>query len=400
MRTWKSVWLVVSIAVTVISAGSLVYAGGGGEEVCTTTNGYTTAWGRVTVGGGSEKRHLFDVDGDGWRDSISVTNWYKNPGASGSWTGYSIGNTDYPSPMYGRRVGDVDGDGLPDLVFGVGRNYPSPDRNRVYAFINPGTTGTWTRYHIGTLPDAPDGIETVAIADMNNDGHADILAGGECTLLRWYVNPGYMTGNWSYYTVYDFSQDVEGMVIKDFNNDNYLDIAVTVCSPNGLSGGTYVLTNPKTESGNWSRKTVDGDRYSCVQSISAGDVNGDGWNDVILSNRQPFVDSYLYWYKNPKGSGSWTRYRIDTLSTNHLAGWPPEVADIDLDGKPDVICYRNSANVTYWYGNRDGGDTWKRNKIYAGRITPLSYGVGDANNDGDLDIISGGNLYKNPKPGF
>jgi len=214
-----------------------------------------TEWERISIGGGSTKRYLFDVNNDGYVDSISTTHWYENPGdGSGSWTSYSIGNTDYPNTD-GKRVGDVNGDGWPDLVIGVGRSYPAPDRNRIYAFINPKDTGTWDRYHIGTLPDAPDGAETVAIGDMNNDNYPDILAGGECKQLRWYVNPGSMQDNWENHilaenvisgTLFFFGTDyadIEGAAIGHFNDDDgdsvcgddndYRDVAITACSSNG-----------------------------------------------------------------------------------------------------------------------------------------------------------------------
>ncbi len=130
--------------------------------------------------------------------------------------------------------------------------------------------------------------------------------------------------------------------------------------------------------------------------LNEGKIDGDNLNDVVFANRQPYYSSNLYWYKNPAGAGSWTRHTIDTLSTEHLKGSPPEIADIDLDGKPDVICYRYDSSATYWYKNPGGGSSWAKNKIYDGNIGDHK-GVGDADNDGDPDIIVGGYLYVNPK---
>ena len=364
-------------------------------------------WQRVPIGGGSEPRYLQDVNNDGWVDSISTTRWYKNPGdGTVNWTGFSIGNTDFPFPC-GRIVGDVNGDGLPDLVIGVGQNYPAPDRNKIFAFINPGDTGTWTRYHIGTLPDSADGVEAVGIGDMNNDGHPDILAGGESAELRWYVNPGTIRDDWVYHIIHHFrfqrgdrwiTTDVEDLLIKDFNNDNFSDVAVATSSPHGCFGSVQVFWNPRIETGNWLRIQLENEAVwasmrSVIRSLAAGDIDQDGRIDIVFANCQPLQATALFWYRN-NGASPWTRYTIDILSNEHLKHSRPVVADIDLDGKLDVICFRYDSGATYWYKNPGGGGSWTRIKIYGTAL--LDQGVGDVDQDGDVDIISAGFWYKNP----
>jgi hypothetical protein len=362
-------------------------------------------WERIDIGSGSMKRYLQDVDQElvgsfYYVDSLTPTAWYKNLGdGGGNWPSYSTGWDIYGYD--GQRAGDIDGDGLPDMVVGTtGTQSSSPINNAILVAVNPGDEGLWDcdesnddhGYHIGTLPATEDGVETVAIGDMNNDGYPDILAGGECTLLRWYINPGYMTDNWDYYTVGDFSRDVEGMVIADFNNDDYLDVAVNTCHGWGFSGRVYVLLNPQAEEGDWDCYTLDSTRQarSSMETIAAGDIDQDGWNDVVFAN--VFGTNYLFWYENLGGGTSWTRHTIDTV---YSEGSCPGVADIDLDGLPDVICYHDGDDVTYWYGNLDGGSTWQKNRIYGGFA--LYHGaVGDVNNDGDPDIINSGYLYVNP----
>lgn len=382
-------------------------------------------WERKSIGGGSVKRYLFDVNKDGYVDSLSVNHWYKNPKGGGDewqaiatgWNqeehrdGYQVGHPNMARFVDTTRAGDINGDGWPDMVVGTpGADWPTvPPENMkdsIYVAINPKNEGSWSFYYIGTLPAKEDGVETVAIGDMNNDGMPDILAGGECKELRWYVNPGSpMQSNWTeHYTLgknFDQSRldgyaDVEGIVIGHFDSDNYLDVAITTCSPNGLCGGTFVLTNPQSKTGKWLCTEVAGNKYSCIESIAMGDIDGNGRNDVVLSNSQPFVVSRLYWYENPD-SGPWTQHTIDTLSAEHLGGRKPEVTDVDRDGDLDVICYHKDDGVTYWYENNGDGTSWKKHRIRQGDIGSR-YAVGDVDKDGDLDIISGGYWYMNPVP--
>jgi len=163
-----------------------------------------------------------------------------------------------------------------------------------------------------------------------------------------------------------------------------------------LSEGTCTFFNPFPGSNTG--------KYSCIESIGKGDIDGDGWNDVVLADRRPYStdpestagDSRLYWYQNPQGTGLWTQYEIGILSTNHLSGYPPEIVDVDLDGDSDVICYSIDGGATYWYENYGGGASWTNHPIYG--VSMYNYAVGDVDNDNDQDIISDGYWYVNPIP--
>ena len=149
-------------------------------------------------------------------------------------------------------VGDLNGDGLPDVVLGV--NFASP-----LLYLNNGTETPFQGV-IGSPVAAGDSQQQAFIADVNADGHPDIVAVGFNSPTKIYLNNG---------TVAPFS-GVGGIsiggsdtstyaAIADVNGDGFPDIAVANTNhipsrlylSNGaaLTGGSYSTVNIGTDLG-------------------------------------------------------------------------------------------------------------------------------------------------------
>jgi len=367
------------------------------------------AWEKVNVGGGSMKHVLTDVDGDGHVDSIAVDKWRKNPDkctgnwatiltgwAKEQWNGsYQVGHASIVSYVNSQRVGDINGDGLPDMVIGTygsnaSKNVPANMRDTIYAAINPGNAGEWFFYHIGNLPTTTNGCEVVDIGDLNKDGYPDILAGGESNELRVYVNPGTMSNDWTYHTLYSnvSGLHIKGIALADFNNDTYTDIVISVSSSDAASGKLLVLLNPHVITDPWTLVEVDTSCWSCMETVTTEDIDGDGNKDIVFANRQHGRATDLSWYRNT-GTG-WTRNNVASLSTAQLNGFMSASVDLDQDNQLDILCYSIDGGGTFWYKN----PSWTATLITSDVIN--NYAVGDIDNDGDKDIICNGFWYKNP----
>jgi hypothetical protein len=124
------------------------------------------------------------------------------------------------------------------------------------------------------------------------------------------------------------------------------------------------------------------------------DVNGDGHDDIIAAVGES--NSAICWFEN-SGSG-WTKHIVDqAIGDLGLNSWI-KTADIDKDGKLDVI-HGNATNYAIiWYRNKGDG-TFAKTVIASD--TPVGCGTAvDIDLDGDIDIVNGKLILYHEKDKF
>jgi hypothetical protein len=345
--------------------------GNGGDNVVWFENlGGGDSWSRHSIGAHGNWVHdieVADFDGDGKLDVITHGNgthlWYQ--GGTDSWVDRNLSSIDKTKEGIG--IGDVDGDGRIDFVQGG------------WWFRNPiSRTGTWTAYQFASGYDG--GSYTAAIGDLNGDGRLDIVVSEQHSRseLAWYVGPtDPRQGGWIKYKL-DGDIGAHKLNIADLNNDGLADLVV------GLELAELRLyVNNGGLAPTFSRKTVNS---TGCHNARVSDVTGDGLADILCANylNNPPVELWINQPPSTLALNRWQYINIDStrekLNTGYAA-FGLAFGDIDRDGRTDIVSGK------YFYRN-PGGDltaAWTRVTFPVDADAML---VMDVDGDAQLDVIA------------
>ncbi|MEZ0110824.1 PKD repeat protein [Catenulispora sp. EB89] len=186
--------------------------------------------------------------------------------------------------------------------------------------------------------------------------------------------------------------------MADFNHDGHVDLAVV--DPNGNlmlypgTGGSGTNT--------FGSSVLLGTGFSSWNRLMVGDVNGDGFPDLLAVN----ASGQLWLFPGTGGTGTSTFGQSVLLGTGFDSSWTHlMLGDVNGDGKPDIVAV-NSAGNMYLYPNTGGSGT---NTFGASVLLGTGYDsswthlmLGDVNGDGKPDIVavnSAGSMYLYPNTG-
>jgi FG-GAP repeat len=321
-----------------------------------------------------------DMDGDGQADILlgdsedslgdGVARLYLGPFASdrsdGSEDARVRGGTDGAFAALGTASllpGDLDGDGLPDVVIGAGRF----DTGRVGGggvWIVPGPiAGDIDPSVTGTLYEHPTGAGTV----------------------------GYSLGS------------------GDLTGDGLTDLAIG-SSSDGAS--TWIVAGPLTAGGVLGavgREVIQSDATrSPARSLATADLDGDGIHDLILGRSgddNATIIGQVYILAGPVRDGTDVAeadFKLEGEVAGDRLGWSLSTTDLDGDGLPDLIAGAPSASLTGSYSGAvygvlaplDRGDIGAADADHRllGTEDCVYFGIGvatpDLDGDGEADLAT------------
>jgi hypothetical protein len=252
-------------------------------------------------------------------------------------------------------IADFNNDGKPDVFSGEAwYENPTWKKHQVRQLKEYGT-------YLGSLSDMA--------LDVDGDGLMDIVSSGWHTNKIWWSrNPGKAGGMWEDHTI-DEGFPVEFSFLVDLNNDGKAREILPQWGNNAAALTWYELVN-----GKFQRHIVSQRSYG--HGIGAGDVNGDGRNDIITPQG---------WFQAPaSGNGEWKFHSEFNLGSTSFI----YAIDLNEDGLPDLLTAMAHDYGIFWMEQR-ADHTWVKHGIDQSWSQAHALTLVDLNGDGRRDLLTG-----------
>ncbi|RXF67746.1 FG-GAP-like repeat-containing protein [Arcticibacter tournemirensis] len=358
---------------------------------------------KVTINAGiySTAMAIGDVDGDGkpdvvladYRGKLSVMRNVSSRGivnSSSLSTGLELASGDYPSSVV---LQDMDGDGKLDIVVGYKK------AGNISIYKNRSIKGSITSDSFDSRVDINTGgfiVPVIATGDVDGDGRPDIigLQGGNLVIFVNEINNSISPASFTRRVSFKLDTSIgenSSIAVADLDADGRLDITV---APGDYSSSVLVFHNVGSNVGMMTDKDLVMTRYTTgknAYSVVTADLNEDGRSEILVADQ---LDNTVSVLLNQTNGAEITSSSFSTRLKLAVGVKPTVVcvADIDGDGLPDIMASNNSSHtVSVIKNNSSSGlltqDSFSAKSDFATTEYGTSLKSADMDGDGRTDIV-------------
>jgi hypothetical protein len=272
-----------------------------------------------------------------------------------------------PQNPWIKAVGDISGDGKPDIVIGG-------SKGPLVWYAAPG----WSKHRIAE--GGYDSVDAEAV-DVDGDGDLDLVVGG----VLWYENPrpnrDPRQGPWKVRRIAAHrTHDVEA---ADLDGDGKVDVVVRGQTGFRHKEGHRILVFKQNSPDHWSSREI-----SCPdgEGLKLADIDADGDLDIVIGAR---------WFENPGEilKASWHEHIYSTTWTQGDS--KVATGDIDGDGRIDIVLtpaeFKDQFYRTSWFKapSATKATQWEERVIEA-RVESVVHALdlADLDGNGHLDVVT------------
>jgi len=319
-----------------------------------------------------------DLTGDGDLDMLSASfidntfAWYENREIhrSAVFDARRTATTEAPG-AWSVRVADVDRDGAPDIVVAA------PYSDEVLLLRSDGAPSpTFSRIVVGSgVPDP----RSVDVADINRDGAPDIVVAAESAdAVYWFENDGASPPSFVQRTVATNVIRPRAVRAIDLDRDGLVDVVSASRVDNTIAWHRNTGGSPPSFVTHIVSSNAQG-----AESVDAADINRNGRIDIVAASAN---DGKIAWHENTGGSPPAFVERV--LTTNASGASAVVIADVNRDGRPDIVAASSLDNTVRVFLNQGGNPAVFTEHVVVDDATGVTaVRVEDLDADGWPDIV-------------
>jgi len=306
--------------------------------------------------------------------------------APGAWAMHTIDRSSAGAD--GVRLGDVNGDGLADIATAW------EEGGRIRVYLHPGPRAVkepWPAVTVGEVHAPEDAV----FVDLDGDGAVDVVSSCEGRERKVFVHwaprgrEAYRDARaWKTQPLPASVGKMQWMFTAPMQVDGRHGVdLVAGGKQDGARVGWFAAPADARDLGRWRWHPVYDAGW--IMSLEALDLDGDGDQDLLLSDRRG-ERAGVKWLENPGPGGpqtrAWTEHAIGATGREAMF---LTVADLDGDGLEDVVAAVREKQLCFFRRENREGRRWEEHciEVPASAGTAKSVAAGDIDGDGRMDLV-------------